>query len=40
MSLLHIITEAFIVGVIIFGAWAFVDTMRQAKRWKDKQDDE
>lgn len=38
MTLLHILTEAFFVGIIIFGAWAFVDTMRKAKNWKDDEE--
>lgn len=38
MTFWHILTEAFFVAIIIFGAWAFVDTMRQGRNWRDDDD--
>jgi hypothetical protein len=38
MTWLHILTEAFFVGIILLGAVVFIDTVKQAIRENDDDD--
>jgi hypothetical protein len=37
---LHDLTQALLIGFIMLGGWVFVDMMRDAKNWKDDNNDQ